>query len=66
MGRVAEWLKATNCKFVEVLYVGLPMKAEGTTKKRLAQTYCEVFSLFQRKFYPLPFNYILRACCEVL
>jgi len=54
MGKVAEWLKAINCKSVEVFYVGLPMKAEGTTKKRLAQTYREVFSLFKESFILSP------------
>jgi hypothetical protein len=54
MGRVAEWLKATDCKSVEVFYVGFPMKAKGTTKKRLAQTYHEVFSLFKESFILSP------------
>jgi len=33
MGRVPEWLKATDCKSVEVFYVGLPMKERAQQKK---------------------------------
>jgi hypothetical protein len=34
MGRVAEWLKATDCKFVEVFYVGFAHEGRWHNKKK--------------------------------